>query len=221
MLPQRQNFTEIINILLSHDQVHSQHLEFLFLHEFRHFKRKQPIPNAGMAIDKCKTGNIHLSSLLQRFELSVNLIKALVEHGTQPCPNSIEYVICQNNYKLFHYLAKSYSSLKDANFSFLDASLLINKFSEIDLKIFQIILKKGCNSLGSNAKLPPPLLCATDKMRYDIAAALIDCGASLLKVQFAKFTTVVHEATKIALHTGMFESLIFQDFNLMDAINIL
>lgn len=156
-----------------------------------------------MAIKKCKTSSIKLDSLLQRFELSFNLIQALVQHGTQPCPNSIEYAISQNNYKLFHYFTTTYSNLKNADFSFLDASLLISKFSEIDIKLFQSILKKGCIALGINAKLPSPLSCAIDKKRFDIAAVLIECGVNLLEVKFSKFTTVVHEATKIALHTGV------------------
>ena len=203
MLPSRHDFTEVIGKLLAHDHVRSQHLEFLLLRNFTLPKKRQVLRNAGMAIGKCKTSSIKLDSLLQRFELSFNFIKELIQHGTQPCPKSIEYAVCHNNYKLLHYLTITYSSSKDANFAFLDASILINKFDEIDLKLFQTILKKGCIGLGINPKVQPPLLCAIDKGRYDIAAVLIECGASMLGVQFAKFTTVVHEATKIALHTGM------------------
>ena len=202
MLPSRHDFTEVIGKLLAHDHVRSQHLEFLLLRNFTLPKKRKVLQNAGMAIGKCKTSSIKLDSLLQRFELSFNFIKALIQHGTQPCQNSIEYAICHNNYKLFHYLTITYSGSMDANFAFLDASILINKYDEIDLKFLQTILKKGCIALGINPKVQPPLLCAIDKGRYDIAAVLIECGASMLGVQFAKFTTVVHEATKIALHTG-------------------
>jgi len=206
MLPNKHDFTEIIDALLAFDRVHSRHLEFLLLRRFS-FKPKQALPNAGMAIKKCKTSSVQLDDLLQRFELSFDLIKALVQHGTQPCPKSIEYAISQNNYKLFHYLTTNYSDLRNAKFSFLDAATLISKFHEIDLKLIQIILKKGCVALGINAKLPSPLLCAINKERYDIAAVLIEHGASLLGLQFAKYTTVVHEATKIALYTGTYIQL--------------
>ena len=207
MLPNKRDFTEVMSELLAHDHVRSQHLEFLLIHNFSSSKKRQVLPNAGMAIGKCKTSSIKLDSLLQRFELCFNFIKALIQHGTQPCQNSIEYAICHNNYELFHYLTTTYASLKNANFAFLDASILISKFDEIDLKLLQTILMKGCIALGINPKVPPPLLCAVDKGRYDIAAVLIECGASLLEVQFSKFTTVVHEATKIALHTGTYESM--------------
>lgn len=204
MLPSRSDFTEVIDKLLAHNHVRLQHLEFLLLHNFTLPKKKQVLPNAGMAIGKCKTSSIKLGSLLQRFELSFSFIKALIQHGTQPCPNSIEYAICHNDYRLFHYLTKTYSGPKNSNFAFLDASILISKFDKIDLELFQTILKKGCIALGINPKVQPPLLCAIDKERYDIAAVLIECGANLLEMQFAKYTTVVHEATKIALHTGMY-----------------
>ena len=203
MLPNGKDFTKIIDELLTHTNIHPQHLEFLLVRDSPLLKKYHSLQNAGMAIKKCKTSSVKLDSLLQRFDLSFDLIKALVQHGTQPCPNSIEYAIYQNNYKLFHYLTAAYSSLKNANFAFLDTSLLISKFSEIDIKLFQTILKKGCIALGINAKLPTPLLCAVEKGRYDIAALLIECGANLLGAQFAKHTTVVHEATNIALHTGM------------------
>ena len=205
MLPRRRDFTEVIDELLACNHIHVEHLEFLLFRDFSLFKKQPTLPYAGMAIGKCKTSSIKLDGLLQRFELSFNLVKVLVQHGTQPCPKSIEYAICQNDYKLFQFLAATYSSLKNINFAFLDASLLITKFSEIDIKLFQDILKKGCVALGINAKLPPPLLCAVDKKRYDIAAVLIDCGASLLKLQFTKHTTAVHEATNIALQTGVFK----------------
>lgn len=210
MLPIKQDFTKVIDELLACNHIQLQHLEFLLLRDFSLFRKQQALPNAGMAIGKCKTSSIKLDSLLQRFDLSFNLIKALVQHGTQPCPNSIEYAICQNNHKLFHYLTTTYCSLKNANFAFLDASLLINKFCDIDIKLFQSILRKGCIALGINAKLPPPLLCAIDKKRYDIAAVLIECGASLLEVQLAKFTTAVHEATKIALQTGVQATYVYE-----------
>ena len=202
LLPSRRDFTKVIDELLVHKHARSRHLEFLLLGNFTLPKEHRVLKNAGMAIGKCKTSSIKLDSLLQKFELSFNFIRALIQHGTQPCPNSIEYAICHNNYKLFHYLTTTYSSLKNANFAFLDASILLNKFDEIDLKLFQTILKKGCKALGINAKVQPPLLCAIDKEKYDIAVALIESGASLLEVQFAKFTSALHEATKIALHTG-------------------
>ena len=205
MLPSRRDFTKVIDELLACKHTHIQHLEFLLFRDFSVFKKQLSLPNAGMAIGKCKTSSVKLDSLLQRFELSFNLVKVLVEHGTQPCPKSIEYAICQNDYKLFQYLTMLYSSLENASFTFLDASLLISKFTEIDIKLFRSILKKGCIALGINAKLPPPLFCAVDKKRYDIAAVLIECGASLLEVQFTKYTTAVHEATNIALHTGVFK----------------
>ena len=205
MLPRRLNFTKVIDELLACNHICIEHLEFLFFHDFSLFKKQPALPNAGMAVGKCKTSSIKLDGLLQRFKLSFNMIKVLVQHGTQPCPKSIEYAIFQDDYKLFHYLATTYSSLKNINFAFLDASLLISKFSEIDVKFFQDILKKGCIALGISAKLPPPLLCAIDKKRYDIAAALIECGASLLEVQFTKSTTAVHEAANIALQTGAFK----------------
>ena len=205
MLPSKRDFTKVIDELLACKHTHIQHLEFLLFRDYSVFKKQLSLPNAGMAVGKCKTSSVKLGSLLQRFELSFNLVKVLVEHGTQPCPKSIEYAICQNDYKLFQYLTMLYSSLENASFSFLDASLLISKFSEIDIKLFKSILKKGCIALGINAKLPPPLLCAVDKKRYDIAAVLIECGASLLEVQFTKYTTAVHEATNIALQTGVFK----------------
>ena len=203
MLPRRHDFTEVIDKLLAHKHVRSHHLEFLLLRDFTLPKKKQVLQNAGMAIGKCKTSSIKLDSLLQRFDLNFNFIKALIQHGTQPCSNSLEYAIYKNDYRLFHYLTKTYSGSKNCNFAFLDASVLISKFHKIELELFQTILKKGCIALGINPKVQPPLLCAIDKERYDIAAVLIEHGASLLEVQFAKYTTLVHEATKIALHTGM------------------
>ena len=204
MLPNRQDFTKVIDELLIHDNVRPQHLEFLLLCNFTLQKRRQVLKNSGMAIGKCKTSSIKLDSLLQRFQLSFKFIKALVQHGTQSCPNSIEYAICQDDYQLFQYLTINYSGSKEANFAFLDASLLISKFHKIDLKLFQTILKKGCIPSGINPKVQPPLLCAIDKERYDITAVLIECGASLLEAQFTKSTTAVHEATKIALYTGTY-----------------
>ena len=204
MLPDRHDFTKVIDELLTNDHVCPQHLEFLLLRNFTLPKRRQALENAGMAIGKCKTSSVKLDSLLQRFQLSFKFIKALVQHGTQSCPNSIEYAICHDDYQLFQYLATNYSGSKDANFAFLDASLLISKFHEIDFKLFQAILKKGCIPSGINPKIQPPLLCAIDKERYDIAAVLIECGANLLEAQLTKSTTAVHEATKIALYTGTY-----------------
>jgi len=178
------------------------HLEFLFIHDFSPTKKQLALPNSGMANGRCRTSCIQLISLLQKLEPDYHLVERLLQHGTISCPKSIEYALSKNNYKLFELLTLEYVKLESSDLTFLDCSLLISKFHQIGPKFLTKILQKGSKVSGINPKLPTPLECAVDKKKYDLAVVLIDQGAQLAEIHLTKSTTIIHEATKIALHTG-------------------
>ena len=90
--------------------------------------------------------------------------------------------------------------------SVVDVSSVIRKHGKNDIftvELLSLILDKGGNVMGINAKLPSPIVCALEKNRYDLAALLVDHGAELTKIGVEKSaTTSVHAVTKISLHTG-------------------
>ena len=201
-LPKRKDYTPVISILLESEYVKVHHLEFLFIHDFSPTKKQLALPNSGMANGRCHTSCIQLASLLHKLELDYNLVEILLQHGTISCPKSIEYALSQNNYRLFELLTLEYVKLENSDLAFLDCSLLISKFNQIGPKFLTKLLEKGSKMSGINPKLPTPLECAVDRKKYDLAVVLIDHGAQLAGIHLPKSTTIIHEATKIALHTG-------------------
>ena len=201
-LPKRKDYTPVLSKLLESDYVKVHHLEFLFNHDFSASKKYLALPNSGMAYGQCSTSFIQLASLLQKLELDYSLVEILLRHGTLSCPKSIECAISQNNFKLFELLTIEYVKLENSSLKFLDCSLLVSKFHQISPKFLTKLLKKGCKVSGINPKLPIPLECAVDREKYDLAVVLINCGAQLAEIKVAKSTTIIHEATKIALNTG-------------------
>ena len=80
-IPERTEFTPVVEKLLNIDVAELSHWEFLFIKP----SKKKLLPQSGMAKGKCKTVCIQLTDFMDKFQPNLSLIKALIEHGTKPC----------------------------------------------------------------------------------------------------------------------------------------
>ena len=80
-IPDRTEFTSVVEKLDHLSVVELPHWEFLFIKP----SKKKSLPKCGMAKGKCSTVCIRLTNFMDKYQPNLNLIKALIEHGTRPC----------------------------------------------------------------------------------------------------------------------------------------